>query len=107
MALRLAAGIYRAFEALLIAERDENTCRKDFTPSEAVALGRKLEELEKPAAAERKAEAGKANLPTSDGRPPSLAPKGATRDKVGAVVGPHLQPRAETLRIGERRRGGR
>lgn len=40
----------------LIAERDENTCRKDFTPSEAVALGMQLEELEKPKADERKAE---------------------------------------------------
>jgi ParB-like chromosome segregation protein Spo0J len=37
----------------LVAERDENTCRKDFTASEMVALGRKLEELERPKASER------------------------------------------------------
>lgn len=39
---------------LLTAERDENTCRKDMTPSELVAIGRALEKLKRPAAAERK-----------------------------------------------------
>jgi len=34
----------------LRAERDENQCRKDFTPSELAALGRQLEELERPKA---------------------------------------------------------
>jgi ParB family chromosome partitioning protein len=29
----------------LRAERDENTCRKDFTPSEAIALGKALEPM--------------------------------------------------------------
>src|SRR5262245_52842174 len=33
--------------ALLRAERDENTCRKDLAPSEAVALGKALEDLER------------------------------------------------------------
>lgn len=37
----------------LKAERDENTCRKDMTPSELVAIGKKLEEMKRPAAAER------------------------------------------------------
>lgn len=37
---------------VLYAERDENTCRKAMTPSEAVALGRELEGLLKPMAAE-------------------------------------------------------
>ena len=32
---------------LLVAERDENTQRKDFTPTEAVAIGAAIEELEK------------------------------------------------------------
>jgi hypothetical protein len=36
--------------ALLRAERDENTCRKDFTPLEAVALGESLEGIERKAA---------------------------------------------------------
>lgn len=40
---------------LLKAERDENTCRKPMTASELIALGRQIEELEKPRAAERKA----------------------------------------------------
>jgi len=31
----------------LVAERDENTCRKDFAPSEAVALARDLEPFER------------------------------------------------------------
>ena len=34
----------------LIAERDENTCRKDFTPSEKVAIGKSLLEAERRAA---------------------------------------------------------
>ena len=37
----------------LRAERDENTCRKEMTPSELVSLGRALEELERPKAAEK------------------------------------------------------
>lgn len=41
---------------LLRAERDENVCRKDMTPSELVAIGRRIEELERPKAEERKAE---------------------------------------------------
>ncbi|WP_157932143.1 hypothetical protein [Mycobacteroides abscessus] len=42
----------------LMAERDENTCRKAFTASELVALGRQLEELERPKAQERQRESG-------------------------------------------------
>lgn len=37
------------------AERDENHCRKPWTPSEWVAIGKALEAIEKPKAAERKA----------------------------------------------------
>jgi ParB family chromosome partitioning protein len=39
----------------LVAERDENTCRKDMSPSELVSLGKALEELERPKARERQA----------------------------------------------------
>lgn len=39
--------------AWLVAERDENTVRKDFTPEEAVRIGLALEEIEKPAAQAR------------------------------------------------------
>lgn len=41
---------------LLSAERDENAARKDFTPTEAVAIGRLIEERERPAAQKRKLE---------------------------------------------------
>lgn len=37
-------------KGLLSAERDENTCRKDFAPSEAVALAKRIEELARPRA---------------------------------------------------------
>ncbi len=40
---------------MLRAERDENTCRKDMTVSERVALAQKIEELEQGPAAERMA----------------------------------------------------
>jgi len=41
------------------AERDENTCRKQFAPSEAVALGQQLEKWEVKEADKRKAEGNK------------------------------------------------
>lgn len=43
----------------LLAERDENTCRLDLRPSEMWSIGRALEELEAPKAAQRQREAGK------------------------------------------------
>jgi len=50
---------------MLQAERDENTCRKDYVPSEAVAIGEKLEPMERKAAKERQREHGN----TAPGRP--------------------------------------
>lgn len=44
--------------AALQAERDENTCRKDFNPVEAVQVGKLLEPLEQQAAKERQQKAG-------------------------------------------------
>jgi ParB-like chromosome segregation protein Spo0J len=38
---------------LLKAERDENTCRKDMTVSEKLAIGARIEELKRPEAQER------------------------------------------------------
>jgi hypothetical protein len=52
------AGIDEA-SALLVAERDENTCRKPMTASELYALGKALEEMERPKAQERMSEGGK------------------------------------------------
>jgi hypothetical protein len=37
----------------LLAERDENTCRKDMTPEELIDMGLALEELERPKARKR------------------------------------------------------
>lgn len=59
-------ALYALYRALLEAERDENTCRLDMKPSEKVALGLALEELEKPKARERKT-----------GRPPISPDPGA------------------------------
>lgn len=73
---------------LLMAERDENTCRLPFTPTEAVALGRQLEELEKPRAKERQQDHGK----TAPGKKKNTSEnftevKGDTRDIVGDAIG--------------------
>ncbi|OPZ63912.1 MAG: Modification methylase DpnIIB [Firmicutes bacterium ADurb.Bin506] len=90
---------------LLRAERDENTCRKDLSPSEAVAIGERIESVLRPQAeARREATQGRplktgGNFPpvSRDGfgnpipdpvqqpTPPPAPPK--TRDAVGASVG--------------------
>jgi ParB family chromosome partitioning protein len=78
---------------LLLAERDENVCRKDFLPSEAVALGLALEEIERPKAKERqqatRAKKGKKVGAAQGGGnlPPPCAANGKSRDKVGEAVG--------------------
>jgi ParB family chromosome partitioning protein len=77
---------------LLRAERDENTCRKDFTPTEAVAIGKALEQLEKGKARDRQ-EASRARKGAKVGAkgggnlPPPSGGRGKTRDKVAAAVG--------------------
>ncbi len=53
---RVAEDISDARDAL-IAERDENTARKEMLPSEKAALAMALEEMEKPAAKERQVSA--------------------------------------------------
>ncbi|MHB1422801.1 MAG: ParB/RepB/Spo0J family partition protein [Gemmataceae bacterium] len=104
----------------LRAERDENMCRKDFTPSEAVAIGLALEELEKPRAAKRQAQAGPkegrgkkratapGNLPAplvpEEGILPAAEPAGVNdtgrvRDRVADAVGisPRTYEKAKTV----------
>lgn len=74
----------------MIAERDENTCRKDFTPSEMVALAERLEELERPKAAERKADAGRSAAPGRPAERPAESAgssKGENPDKAIAKMG--------------------
>lgn len=69
---------------LLSAERDENTVRKDFTPTEAVAIGRLIEEQERPLALAR----------MHAGRPPKSSVnftevnRGGKHPQVTDVVGP-------------------
>jgi ParB/RepB/Spo0J family partition protein len=94
VAVRIAEELRDAVE-MLRAERDENTCRKDFTPREAVAIGKAIEELEKPKAKERQSEGGKkagkgrpATEKTGGGNlPQPNGDTGKTRDKVAEAVG--------------------
>src|SRR5690606_23867993 len=64
------------------AERDENACRKDMTPSEKVALGKALEALERPRAeARERAGIPSGKLPEGSGR------RGEVREIVGEAIG--------------------
>jgi len=67
----------------LRAERDENTCRKEMTMSELVAIGRRLEELERPKAAERRT----GNLPNGTPVPFGEVDHRRTSDVVGEALG--------------------
>jgi ParB/RepB/Spo0J family partition protein len=70
---------------LLTAERDENTCRKDFSPSEAVTVCDSLAELLRIEAKQRQREGGKSGGKACGKLP--QASKGKTRDRVAAAVG--------------------
>lgn len=66
---------------VLCAERDENTCRKDFSPSEAVAMAADIEPYERMAARERQGE-------RTDKHPENFTgSSGNAADKTAAVVG--------------------
>jgi hypothetical protein len=75
------------------AEKDENTCRENMDPTEIVAAGRMIEELEKERARERQAQAGPASgrgkKMTGSGNLPEPVTSGTgdTRDKVGSAFG--------------------
>jgi DNA adenine methylase len=62
----------------------ENAHRKDFTPSEAVAIGLALEALEREQARER--QGTRTDLPGPSGKFPEGS-RGQTRDKVASAVG--------------------
>jgi hypothetical protein len=79
----IVEGITDAVGALK-AERDENTCRLDFRPTEAVALGMRIEALEQWAA--KKRQGTRTDLPQHCGKIPQGS-KGKTRDKVGDAIG--------------------
>lgn len=75
-------------KALLLAEVEENVCRKDMSPSEKVALGAALEELERPKADARKAASQFVGPATQRGAGNFPAPRrGDVRDLVGGAVG--------------------
>jgi ParB-like chromosome segregation protein Spo0J len=57
---------------LLSAERDENQVRKDFTPSEAVAIGRAIEAQLKAASKARRSAGAKARWAREKGQPVNL-----------------------------------
>jgi ParB/RepB/Spo0J family partition protein len=77
----------------LEAERDENSCRRQLSPSEAVALGEAIEKLEKPKAAERQKEGvsqtevlePSGNLP--EGCQTDVGTSGETREKAAQAAG--------------------
>jgi ParB family chromosome partitioning protein len=75
--------VERLDDALLVlrAERDENSCRKSFTPSEAIAIGKALEDLERTNAKARQGRPGQER----SGNLPEHA-RGDTRDKVAEAV---------------------
>jgi N6-adenosine-specific RNA methylase IME4/ParB-like chromosome segregation protein Spo0J len=70
---------------LLRAEHDENVCRENFTPSEAVAIGKALEDQECAQAKARKLSGMNQYTEPSGKFPEGSA--GQSRDKVAAAVG--------------------
>lgn len=82
--IRVVRNLDEAARALQ-AERDENTCRKDFLPSEAVALARDLEPFERQAAQRRETE--HRGRPKKGAKLAPISDKGKTRDKIAAAVG--------------------
>jgi site-specific DNA-methyltransferase (adenine-specific) len=74
--------------ARLGVERDENVCREPLLPSEAVALGRKLEEAARKEAKERQKDHGKTAPGKRKNTSAKLAEvKGEARDQVADAVG--------------------
>lgn len=73
--------------ARMRAERAENVERRPFTPSEAVAMGLRFEEVERPKAQERTG----GRPPKTGGNLPQVSDTGKTRDKAAEAVG--MSPR--------------
>lgn len=70
---------------LLKAERDENTCRKDMTVSEKLAIGARIEELQRPEA-ERRMKAGVAQPSSRTGGGSTVAPKRDRKNETAALA---------------------
>lgn len=74
-------------KSVLRAEQDENTCRKDFTPEEAVHLGRQIEGVVRPLA-EAAERAGRPKKPAQVAQPSERPePVGRVADVAAAGVG--------------------
>lgn len=89
-------------EDLLTAERDENTERKDFTPTEAVAIGRLIEEQHKAKIliqeASRKSQRGAERF-TKLKELSGVDPLGQTRDAAARAVGLSTASYARARRV--------
>lgn len=73
----------------LIAERDENTCRKPMTKEELIRLGMRIEELERPAAKQRqgtRTDLGR-ELPRTGARKSQSCAKGRVTEQVADALG--------------------
>lgn len=88
----IPATVLATEDGRLEAERDENTERKDFTPSEAVAIGRLIEDAHKKKIAEVRSDLMRQNRTLrkdidSEVNHPRVVPPGPTREKAAAAVG--------------------
>lgn len=87
--LQFPCGMIIDIDELIFGERDENSVRKDLTPTEKVALGRAIQEREEELSRERHIRAVTQNLPAVHSNGGTVTPldKGKTRDRVGAHIG--------------------
>lgn len=94
---RVARDVADARDAL-VAERDENTQRKETLPSEATALGIAIQEMEAPAAKERQRFHG-GTAPGITSVPGNTSDGHRTRDIAAEAVGmsPATYTRMKTL----------
>jgi hypothetical protein len=91
----------------LIAERDENTCRKEMSPSELYEIGKCIEALEAPKAVAHR----EANLRHGSDPPDVIGRShrersGPTREKVGAAIGVSGSTWQRLKRIGDDAKAG-
>lgn len=90
----------------LKAERDENTCRKEMTPSELVAIGKKLEELKRPEAEQRQRDGQRRGAAVTNGTASCASAQEAeanrgTRREVAEAVGMSEAAYARAKRVVE------
>jgi N6-adenosine-specific RNA methylase IME4 len=84
-------------DQIVRGEFAENTCRKDFTLSEAVAIKRALEPLEKAAAKERQREGGRAGGKASGNLPQASIGRAADKAAKATGMARRTLEKAETI----------